>query len=94
VLAGGQVGLDSYLHGRLSKLLKSRDLGVRERLEREIGQRRAPLQPQRLPQQFARRRRPRVPERTATLLDEAPEAIEVELPRPHPQPVARPARHQ
>ena len=37
-----QVGLDARLHGRQALLLQPRDLGLRERLDGKVGQRRTP----------------------------------------------------
>ena len=42
LVAGRQIGLHACLEGRQSLLLEPRDLGLRERLEGQLGQRRAP----------------------------------------------------
>jgi hypothetical protein len=47
VPAGGEVGVQARLDGGQSLLLQPRDLGLRERLERQLGKRRPAPQRQR-----------------------------------------------
>jgi hypothetical protein len=49
VPAGGEVGVHSRLDRCQPFLLEPRDLGLRERLERQLGKRRPAPQRQRLP---------------------------------------------
>ena len=79
VAARGQVGLDAVLEGGEPLLLEARDLRLRERLEREIGERRATPQRQRLAQDRRRVLGPPAGQRATPLLHEAREAIRVEL---------------
>ena len=51
VAAGGEVGLDAQLERGQPLLLEPRDLGLRERLERQVGERRPAPQRERLAQQ-------------------------------------------
>ena len=81
VPAGGQVGLDARLQRGQPLLLEPRDLGLRERLERQVGERRP------APQARAPRAGPRgvlgLPggQRAPPVLDQPLEALGVELAR-------------
>src|SRR5215207_6200190 len=62
-------------------LLEPSDLALRKRLVRELGERRAAPQSERLAQQLQRALRRTVGERAAALLQQTLEAVQVELAR-------------
>ena len=86
--AGREVGLDARLDGGQTLLLQPRDLGLRERLEGELGERRPAPQRQRLAQSGRRVLGLSGGQRLASVLDELLEALRVELTRAHAQAVA------
>jgi hypothetical protein len=57
VTAGGKIGVDPLLEGGEPQLLETTDLGLRERLVSEIGERRTAPNGKRLTQPFPRSRR-------------------------------------
>ena len=67
VAAQRELGLDALLDGGQVKLLKPGDLALRKRLVRELGERRAAPQPERLAQQLQRPLRGPPDERPAAL---------------------------
>jgi hypothetical protein len=73
-----QVGLDPGLERRQAKLLEPRDVELRERVERELGQRRAAPQRQRPAQRLARPPGLAGGQRLASLLGEPVEHLGVE----------------
>jgi hypothetical protein len=94
VAAHGQLGVGPGLERSPAPFLQPRDLGLRERLEREVGQWRAAPQPQRLAEQDrGLRGLPRV-QRPAPVLGQMREALGVELVSADVQAVARRRRHQ
>ena len=86
--AGGGVGLDAQLERAQALFLEPRDLGLGERLERQVGERRAAPQAGGLAQQGRRLVRAARRQGAAALLDELREALGVQLARLHTQPVA------
>ena len=86
----GELGVDPLLDRGQSQLLQPHDLGLGERLIREIRKRRPPPQSKRLAQHLPRALRIRA----ASLRDKAFEPSEVELGRIEPQHIARRARQQ
>jgi hypothetical protein len=84
-----EVRLDAVLDRRRAQLLQPGDLGLRERLEREVGERRAtPLLQRGAEPRGGALGLPRL-ERPAALLPERLEAVEVELARFEREAVAR-----
>ncbi len=75
----GEVGLDPFLERPEPQLLETIDVGGRERLVGEVGQRRAPPQRERLPDAVGRGARVAARELPACLLHAAFEAVGVEL---------------
>src|SRR5262245_31900368 len=71
----GQVCLDAQLERREAKLLEAKDLRLRERLAREVGESRPAPEAKRIAEQS----RSMVGRRPSRLLDELLEAEEVEL---------------
>ena len=88
------VSLHAGLERRQPLLLQLRDLGLRERLEREVGQRRAAPQRRRLAQTGRRLLGTAGREQAAPLFDEPLEPVGVELSRPDAELVARCGRDQ
>ena len=79
VPAEREIGVDSILERREALLLEPGSLALRKRLVREVPQRRAAAQRQRLPQPTARELRIALCERIAALRDERLESVHVEL---------------
>jgi hypothetical protein len=90
VTTGGELGVETLLQRRQTRLLQAGDLGLRERLVGQVGKRCSTPHRERLGQQ------PRRGQRLGFtgLGDEPLEAREVELGRIDPQDIARGARHQ
>ena len=88
VAAESQVGLQPLLQGGEPEHVQSRDLALGERVVREVCERLAAPERKRLPQRRLRLRRLAGGERPPALLDEALEAIDVELTRRDRQDVA------
>ena len=86
VAAGGQVGIDGQLGGRQPQLLQPPDLGARERLRGDVGQRLAAVQRQRQSRRVAGATAP-------GLADQPLEAQRVDQLAIDPQLVRAPARH-
>ena len=85
-----EIGVEAVLERHQPQLLQAGDLALAERLEREVGQRRAAPQRERL----AQRPRGRPPIWSRARRGEEPlEAVQVERVRPEPQLVARRPRH-
>src|SRR5215217_158980 len=79
VAAQRELGLDALLDGGQVKLLKPGDLALRKRLVRELGERRAAPQRERLAQQLQRPLRGPLDERPAALPQQTLEALHVKL---------------
>jgi hypothetical protein len=88
VAAERQVGVDALLQRRKVSLLEPRDLGLRERLVRNVGQGRPAPHGERLAQAGGGVDRPPVRERLATLVREPLEPVYIELAVPHLERVA------
>ena len=84
----GEIGLHARLQRHQALLLQSRDLRRRERLERQLRQRRPTPQLQRFAQHDPRALGIARLKRAPTLRHAAREALGVKLARTHPQPVA------
>lgn len=85
---GGEIGFHAKLQRGQSLLLQTRDLGGGERLDGQLGERRAAPQRQRLAQGRGSILGSTVCQHAACVLDEALEAFRVELSRLHAQAVA------
>jgi len=92
VTAEREIGVDAPLERHGALLLEACDLGLRKGLVRDVGQRRASPQGERLAQEAGRVRGPAARERVPTLAQEPLEAIDVELAVLDPQRVAAPVR--
>ena len=88
VVAGGEVGLDPQLDRAEPLLLEPGDLVSREWFVGEVGERRAPPQPQRLAQDCARLVGLVCRERMTALRHQGLEPLRVELALPHAEAVA------
>ena len=89
-----QVRVDSILERRQPKLVQASDLGLRESLEREVGERRPTPQLQRLSKRLGRQRGSAGRQRAAAVFAQVLEPPQVDrLPR-NAQHVARGLRHQ
>ena len=93
VPAEREVCLDAPLQGREPLLLQPCDLGLRERLERQVGQSRPAPQTERLPKHRSGILGPCLRQRTLPPFEQPLEPVGVELARRHAQPVARRGAH-
>ena len=84
-----EVGVDPVLERGQSQLLEPRDLRLRERLPREVGERCAPPQAERGAQRLSRAGRVPVREPRPPLVAETDEPVEVDGLRVDDEPVAR-----
>ena len=94
VAAEREIGVDSLLEHDGAQLLESRDLGLRERLVREVGQRRATPELERLAKGTGRRTGIARAERRPPLVREPREAVDVHALRLELEDVARRPRHE
>lgn len=90
----GKVGLDPLLKRRQAKLLEASDLALRERLGREVDERRASPEGQGRPQELRCALGLARGQRFSAFGDQALEAAEVELRGFDREQVAAPTRHQ
>ena len=90
VAPDGQVGLHAQLQRGQAPLFQPSDLGRRERQRGDLGQRRPAPERERLVQRRRGLLRVARGQRLATILDAPLEALDIELARSHPQPVAAP----
>jgi hypothetical protein len=88
VAPGGEIAVDRQLARGQPALLELSDLGGRERLLREVRQRRAAPHAEPLAQEHRRALRVAVGERPPAAFDQLVEALDVELAGPDPQAVA------
>jgi hypothetical protein len=89
VTAQGEVGIDPHLDGHEPDLLQPRDARPGEALVRDVGQRRAPPQAERVAQPLRRLARQAPVSQVAGLVDQALEAVQIQLAGLHGDQVAR-----
>src|SRR5918994_2237027 len=94
VAAEGKVGLDPLLERGQAQLLETRDLTLRERLERDVRERRAAPQSERCSQRLGRKVGLARGEQLSTVAEQALEPAEVELLGLECEQVAAPVRLQ